>query len=264
MMEALRDSLKCIQCHDILDLPVILPCGDSICKKHITPEIKEYRCLACDVVHVIPSDKEGSFAENKALRQLLTSNLQQVRFSKEYDVAFEAFKNLNKTFEETRLFREKPSFFVNKTIGELKSEAEKMRQEYKLKIDERADKLVREIDQYENECKRQLCPGNSVSDELDKLTPEMDTVKQDMDKLEKILTNFTSTESELANVKEESFKLTSLLESRLAECKEKSLLNKLTHHKTKLASFSRFELQSKRQLAFFYLFDGLNLKYVLF
>jgi hypothetical protein len=59
-MEVFHDSLKCTKCKMVFEMPVlILPCGDSICQKHVVVETcsnaTEYHCEACDFTHVIPS-----------------------------------------------------------------------------------------------------------------------------------------------------------------------------------------------------------------
>lgn len=60
--------MNCIECKNLLEYPVILPCGESICKKHIHTDKTTFFCQVCCAEHSIPGD---GFPANKALEKFL-------------------------------------------------------------------------------------------------------------------------------------------------------------------------------------------------
>ena len=46
-----RSDFKCAYCNKILQEPIILPCGDTICKHHLQEEVilksKSFECATC-------------------------------------------------------------------------------------------------------------------------------------------------------------------------------------------------------------------------
>jgi hypothetical protein len=131
-METIKKAIKCSSCLHILARPVLLPCGHSICQKHVKHESKEFHCLACDTISLIP--KQG-FPQNQALAVLIEENIQQTKFPSLYEEAMSSFKILDKKVDDMKKFQTDPYFFVNQTIGELKRETEIMREEFKISID---------------------------------------------------------------------------------------------------------------------------------
>jgi hypothetical protein len=242
-MEAFKQSLKCTQCKGWLELPVLLPCGDSICQKHVTSESKECHCLECDSIHSVPS---AGFPQNKALKKQLDARVQEANFCKEYTTAFESFKSLEETFEAMTLFKRDPSFFVNQAIGELKAEVDLLREEFKLKIDQKTEILIKELDEYELEYKSSL-NSKPVSPKIDKILIESDVVVKNMEKWGKCLANFTPNENEWNLLIEECKTKKIELVDKLDECKQEALLNRLNDYQMKLVSFTTIELKSDRK-----------------
>jgi hypothetical protein len=118
-METIEEAIKCAECKRVLESPVLLPCSDSICKKHVKEGASEFHCLACDIIHPVPS---AGFPVNKALALMLKRKIQNSRFSPEYNRALESIKDLENKVDEAKLFQRDPHFFINKVISELKSE----------------------------------------------------------------------------------------------------------------------------------------------
>lgn len=62
--------LQCSNCAKILESPVLLPCGDSVCKKHTTNESNEaILCLKCEIEHPLHANVE--FLPNNALAEII-------------------------------------------------------------------------------------------------------------------------------------------------------------------------------------------------
>lgn len=68
-MPIFLDAMKCIECKNILEDPVILPCGDSVCRKHIPTEdgeVRTFTCKMCCIDHRVP---RAGFPTNKVLEK---------------------------------------------------------------------------------------------------------------------------------------------------------------------------------------------------
>jgi hypothetical protein len=242
-MEAIESALKCVECGSILECPVILPCSDSVCKKHIEPDSKEFHCMQCDLVHPKPS---RGFPENRSLRILLEAKIQKTKFTPQYKSASTSFRNLAKSLDDLRLLQKDPHYFVNKKISELKNETDIVRDEFKLLIDQKADAIIKQLDQYEQECKSKL-QSSDFSKKLEKLASDIDAIKREMDKWQKSLNSFESDEAELKMIQEKGDSYKTSLEMKLNAYEDDFLLNKLSLFQLKVASFCKIKLASDRK-----------------
>ena len=72
-MNRIRNAIKCAICREILKSPVILPCSDSICKKHVSKQTNDViRCEKCGVKHEIPTN---GFHANSALQEIIEAEI---------------------------------------------------------------------------------------------------------------------------------------------------------------------------------------------
>jgi hypothetical protein len=244
-MEAIESALKCAECKAFLECPIILPCSDSICKKHIkTDDDKEYHCLHCDATHVTPS---SGFPENKSLRILLEAKIQQTIFGQQYKSASCSLQNLHKVIDDLRLFQTDPYYIVSKKINELKIETHIVRDQFKLSIDAKADTLIKELDEYEQECKRLVSSSDLLSKRLARLATDIDgLVKGELEKWHQSLNCFDSDEKEWRLIQEKSDRYRNQLEMDLGQFEDEFLLQKLSDYQLRVASFCKIQLESDR------------------
>ena len=76
-MDKVLEAIKCAKCCKILSNPVLLPCGESICKCHINDDksTQSVMCNECNVVH-----SNWSFPENKALSKMIAAQIGSLDF----------------------------------------------------------------------------------------------------------------------------------------------------------------------------------------
>jgi chromosome segregation ATPase len=244
-METIENSIKCFECTSVLEKPVLLPCGESICYKHVKlNETVGFTCRKCaGILHATPV---GGFLHNKALEAIINAKIHKIQLCDEYDDAYRACKSLNKSISEVSLFRNDPYYFINKIIGDLKRETDILREEHKLKIDERANQIIDELDKYEQECKRNL-DSSDFSSKLTALNAHVNTLKQDVEKWQKLLGNFDSSRAEWKKVKEKSQTHLDDLEARMNKFKNDLLLRKLREYHCLLISFTKIDLLSNKK-----------------
>jgi hypothetical protein len=169
-----------------------MPCSDSVCKKHVKQGAKEFHTLQCDTIHPIP---DAGFPQNKGLAILIDANIQKAKYTSDYTNAFSSFKNLDKAVQDLKLLQRDPYYLINKKISELKNETDIIRDQFKLDIDQQADAIIKELDIYEEECKRNL-DMKETTKKLEELTANIDAIESDMERLQKSLNCFGPSQEE--------------------------------------------------------------------
>jgi hypothetical protein len=241
-METIEEAIKCAECKCVLDSPVLLPCSDSVCEKHIKQGDKEYHCLVCDIIHPIPS---AGFPRNKSLAILIQEKIQNSNFSPEYRQAFGAFRNLEKVVDEMKLLQKDPHFFINKSIRELKTETDIVRDEFKLAIDQKANEIIKELDKYEEECKSNL-RSSDVAEKLEMIEKRINGLNEEMISWQKTLRCFEPNQEALRTINKKAVQYKDELETGFKEYEHEFLLKKLKDYQEKVLSFSKINLQSDR------------------
>ena len=163
-MEFLVDDLiKCPQCKEIFKLPVILPCGHSICKHHVDDVIndisndienKNIECQICQRFHKISESDE--FAPNKTIESLLEKNMAKIDLGEEYKSAREKCKIFGDLLETLNKIKNDPELRINTVISELKNKVDLRREKMKQEIDEEALKIIDKLNEYQKECKMKM------------------------------------------------------------------------------------------------------------
>jgi hypothetical protein len=152
-MQVIDHAIRCSDCKYELQSPVILPCGESICEKHCKLESKHYTCVHCKVTHPIP---DNGFPMNKALEKILSTKIENIQLPTEYEEAFQAYTSLAKSIADFHLLKKDPCCLISADIGELKSEIDLLREQFKFNIDEHAKKVIEELDEFEKECQQNV------------------------------------------------------------------------------------------------------------
>ena len=66
--DRMKRLIICKLCHETLEDPIILPCGKTICSKHLIDETNSFKCDLCDNLHDKTVDK---FPVNQTVNELL-------------------------------------------------------------------------------------------------------------------------------------------------------------------------------------------------
>jgi hypothetical protein len=241
-MDIFQKSLKCISCKDFLASPVLLlPCGNSICHYHVTRHNSaEYNCEVCAVIHTA---QDGRFPRVLALESMLEVKIQKAKFCPQYESAIVSCTNFEKTLDEFKLLQSDPAFFINQRIGELKMETDICREEFKMRIDEKANELINQLDEYEQECKK----SQHLYRKLDEMKQHVKRVQTQLDSWKLKLNCFDSEEGDWQEIKTVSERETSMLEDKIETYKSDFLLRKLQKYESKLARFATIQLHSDRK-----------------
>lgn len=240
-MEIIQNSIKCFECKQTLTGPVLLPCGESICERHVR-EAKdgEMLCGGCGEKHTVPA---SGFPRNKGLENIIKTQIDRLNLGAEHDQALKSCHRLNSILSEISLLRTDPNYFIDESIGDIRRHVESIRIELKMKIDAEADRLIGELNAYEASC-RQSTSG--FSERLDELE---EAVREPREKLAEWFEQFKTidlNETKWRAIKLETEKINDELEKRVSALKQTLLLNRFAEFRLKPYEFNEIDLNENK------------------
>ena len=178
-MDRIRNEIKCAICHEILESPVILPCNDTICKKHVSNQNKDdfFKCDKCGVEHRIPSN---GFQPLPFLEQLIKIGIARLDFGSVHTEAKKSCESLEEFLKEIEVILKDPFVLTHERISELKNSVQLKGEELKLIIDQEMKKLIDRLDEYERQSKEYLS-SNEFKRESEKLEIELKSANSNLD-----------------------------------------------------------------------------------
>jgi hypothetical protein len=243
-MDVIEDCLKCTECKFLLEQPVLLPCGDFICQKHVKLDSKEHYCSVCDRQVALPDE---GLPISKALVKIINSRIKNANFHIEYGDALWSFRKLQNALEEFTHVRSDPFYYINTSLDQLQNHTDLLREEFTSRINEKADEIIETVSKYRQECAQNMGDYSAKIKELDNGVNQM---RLEMDAWQRVLTNFNANDVELKKITEKCLTDCAALESKLNEFKTQSLLNKLSEMHTLVKEFSKIELISGRKFVY--------------
>ena len=198
-MNAFKDTFKCILCSKLVDKPIILPCGETICVKDLTiffNNSKLFQCSLCNEEHELPNT---GFPSNKSLQRQLDLQVNKIELGKNFP-NYEKCKNMLSEIEgeirEIQLIQTDPESFVfgyfEKIINQVDIQREKLIEEINLY----SEKTIETIKKTRDECslldnKIELISSDYeiMKQNLNKMDTELNAFDINKDKIEKIIAN---------------------------------------------------------------------------
>ena len=125
-------------CKLILQNPVALPCGDSLCQHHLeTMANDQFECCFCNRIHKIPED---GFSINKTINQLVENYFEMDPLRKQIK---ESLNKLNEIiYEHEKL---DPEGYIFDHIGEIVNRVDLHREELIKEINEKYDEIIKQL-----------------------------------------------------------------------------------------------------------------------
>lgn len=155
-MDRISKALKCANCQLILNSPVLLQCGHSICKYHAQFGdwfLERIGCDRCGVEHKIPNE---GLPDNQSLAEIISTQVHTIKLGEAHDRAKQDFDRLESLIDESETILNDPFHHVFKEIDQIKSEVQLKREELKMKIDLEIENFMGKLDQYVHVFRLQL------------------------------------------------------------------------------------------------------------
>jgi hypothetical protein len=239
-MDKISDAIKCVNCRNVLDLPVILPCGCSICKKH-TIELKgpTILCCSCEIDHPLPQN--GRFLPNKGLAKIVEAEISALDFGKEHTEAKQSCTRLDEILTDIENVLKDPYNFTYEAIEYLKNEAQLKVEVMKLKLDNDLARLLDKLDKFPTNCKMNL-KSNNYRVKSDEFKRKKEAARCELNKWLVTLNALKLNEPEWKNIKCQSEKAIERFKAELARFNNESLLQK---------RFDEYRVEIEKQYGYF-------------
>jgi hypothetical protein len=177
-MDRFLNTLKCPNCNEVLESPVILPCNHTICEKHGSNHTKEViKCEKCGVEHRIPVN---GFQPNLALQEQIEIGIAHLDFGSVHNKAKKSCESFGNFLNEIEAILKDPFVIAHERITELKNSVQLKGEELKLTIDQEMKKLIDRLDEYERQSKEYLS-SNELKEESIKLETELKSAYSNLD-----------------------------------------------------------------------------------
>lgn len=151
-MHKINDAIKCVSCSLILNSPVILPCGHSICKNHAHvwryDQVWEMRKKSFG-----PSD---GFPNNESHAAIIDTQFYAINLGEANENVRSACKSLELLINQVNAVLADPTYQTREEIDGMKNKIYLKREQLKLQIDQETDVLIERLDQYLNSFSSQL------------------------------------------------------------------------------------------------------------
>jgi hypothetical protein len=145
-MDCLKEILSCKICQNRLKVPVVLPCGQTVCKNHIDETTNEFKCDLCCEIH-----KTQNIVMNKAISKALNDNIDRKIFGRKYENACNKVDKLEQSITEFNLVAKHKEEFVHNYFSLLKNKIDLNVEQFHLRFDEAIARVRSNIAKYEQE-----------------------------------------------------------------------------------------------------------------
>lgn len=146
-MEKVLKALKCVECDQILCVPVVLPCTHLVCKSHTEIDDEEVTCRKCGESH--PNEE---FKVMEAVNELIRAGLGDLNFGCEHTEATRSCDELKQEIDKNESIFRDMDYFIHESVDTLKNRVHVRSEQLKTQIDEITAELIDDLDEYEKRC----------------------------------------------------------------------------------------------------------------
>lgn len=165
-LEQITDLFKCKYCHKCYDNPIVLPCGDKLCKSHLnqiynqvndSEGIIHLQCPYCQDSIIEP---KNGFPEDREMKKLIEIGLDKLSFGEVFNKSKQSVEELAERMKNLETISNDPREFVKGYFGSLRNQLDERMDKCKKNIDQSYENISKEIDGHEKECLLQVRIGS--------------------------------------------------------------------------------------------------------
>jgi hypothetical protein len=242
-MNKISEAIKCVNCRNVLESPVSLPCGCSICLKHTRDVKVSILCCSCEIDHPLPSN--GNFPPNKVAIKMLEAQINTLEFGKEQKEAKQSCDRLEKLLNNIDSMLKDPFNFIYEAVEFLKNAAQLKVDEMKLKLDEDLALLISQLDDFKIKCKTNL-KSFEYLDKSSEFEKAIESGNKELEKWFVTLNELKQNEPEWKRIQSESEMRIKYFQRELKTFKFESLFQKrYNEYRNEVEEkFGKFEIDS--------------------
>ena len=221
-IDAFKDTFKCNLCNELLERPIILPCGETICEKDLRTlynNAEMFQCTLCDEEHQQP--KRG-FPSNRNVQKMLDLQVNQIDLSKnhpKYDECKKMFREIEKYLKESDLIGKDPENFVFGYFEKILNQ-----------VDIQREKLIEEINLYSEKTIETIKKGCrdclSGYNKMNLISADYETMKENLKKMNQEINSFDINDKKIENLIDYVTKAKSVALTELKRIQDDLLLHK--------------------------------------
>lgn len=176
-VEKVKSLFDCDLCHETLVDPIALPCGNSVCKRHVDellekePDKTFLECEICHVEHIIP--KEG-FMVNKRMQECLNIQLNTLKLLPVYDECKEVIRIAKENVAKIEKLETSAENYIYEYFEDIKRQVDLRREDLKAKIDKYSDETIQSIESSQLSYIKLSKEANRLAENIDKSKKELD------------------------------------------------------------------------------------------
>lgn len=168
-IEKINNLFHCGYCRQLFEMPVLLPCGEILCRKDLASLKSPYNdsminCCFCYRDHQRPDE---DFPVVKRIIDLIELGNAKINFGKTYEYGISLLKEIDQTIKTIEAIGQDPYYFVYNNLHELKTQCDLRRENLKLDIDNYFDNILTEIEKYRIECESFKLNSEHIATKLD-------------------------------------------------------------------------------------------------
>jgi Rad3-related DNA helicase len=201
----------------LLVVPVTLPCGYNVCKRHLdeqldsTPKkIRKFECEVCDEKHNIP---DKGFAINKSIQNALNIKLNTLKLNPVYEKCKREINDAENNIKNIENLEKDTENYIFEYFEELKRQVDLRREELKLKLENSSDQIIESIESHKENCIR-------LNKESKRLSTAIEKSKKELTKLIERFDTFEINDTKFNEIVQSLYVLNGGLTSKLGEYKE--------------------------------------------
>ena len=222
-IDQVKGLLDCEQCLQLLVNPITIPCGYSVCKKHLdellenSMEENKFQCVLCQRQHVVPIE---GFVINRRLQDALEIELNKFKPSQVYENCKMELNDAKDNVAKIEALEKDPEFYIYEYFEEIKRQVDLRREEIKLRVDSCSDEMIRSIENSKENCVRLAKEGRRLKMDINKQKKALDELLERFDR-------FDIDEKEFEEIKESVVLLNRSITFKIEELKCSVVGNKI-------------------------------------
>ncbi len=195
--DKVKSSFDCDLCNKLLVDPVVMPCGNFICKAHIdklltnaSNEKKTLLCGICQDEHFIP---KNGFVVNNRLQNLLELELFDLKASPVFSECKKEIEDAKDNLAKIKFLQKNSENYLYDYFEDIKRQVDIRREDLKFKIDKYLDDIIKSVENTQANYIKLSKEVNQISSrierskkELNDMTVVFDTMEFNDEKFEEI------------------------------------------------------------------------------
>jgi hypothetical protein len=152
MLETIRQIISCKLCEKILERPVLLPCGETICFQHeyLFKNQNTARCKLCETNHELGESEH--FPSNKGLERLLENEIRKLDLGKHYKETVKLLEELKSATVNLYSNKKNPGDLIFESFQAMRRKVDLVREAIIKKANDCSEKIISDINAYKAEC----------------------------------------------------------------------------------------------------------------